>query len=400
MKAGWAIKRLKELATVSAGNPAPQDKSLFDGGIYPFFRTSDVGRVRIGRLSSSEDRLNSKGIHKLKLHKAGTILLPKSGASTYLDHRVVMEVDGYVSSHLATVFPDSNVVDGQFLFFALLTVSARELSADSSYPTLSLQQVQEIEITLPPLDEQRRIVEVLDKAFAGIATATANAQKNLTNARALFDGYLEAIFSQIDGSWETGKLAKIGGNVSTGPFGSLLHKSDYVENGIPLVNPAHIIGERIEPDHRKSISTKTLNRLSAYVLAENDIVIGRRGEIGRCAVVTQAETGWLCGTGCFFIRPKASVNAHFLAHLLRSRPYREALEAMATGATMLNLSNTALGELEIALPSLACQNDHVASLGEISTYVGKLQDIATAKLAALTELKQSLLQKAFAGELT
>jgi hypothetical protein len=90
--------------------------------------------------------------------------------------------------------------------------------------------------------------------------------------------------------------------VLTGPFGSLLHKSDYVSDGIPLINPINIVDGQIIVGTEKTVSRETLNRLRSYALSEGDIVFGRRGEIGRCAVVGPEQAGWLCGTGCFFIR--------------------------------------------------------------------------------------------------
>lgn len=103
--------------------------------------------------------------------------------------------------------------------------------------------------------------------------------------------------------WEVKRLADFAATVSTGPFGSVLHKSDYVDDGVPLVNPVNIVGESIVPDPTKLIDGATKQRLGNYVLQEGDIVVGRRGEIGRFAVVGSVESGWVCGTGSFFIRP-------------------------------------------------------------------------------------------------
>jgi type I restriction enzyme, S subunit len=113
-------------------------------------------------------------------------------------------------------------------------------------------------------------------------------------------------------NWETKKLGAFA-TASTGPFGSLLHKSDYVDVGVPLVNPINIVGESIIPDQSKLISNVTKERLSGYVLQEGDIVVARRGEIGRCAVIGPNEAGWVCGTGCFFIRPFQSIDSQFFA---------------------------------------------------------------------------------------
>lgn len=149
--------------------------------------------------------------------------------------------------------------------------------------------------------------------------------------------------------WQTSCLGDCAA-VSTGPFGSILHKSDYVDDGVPLVNPINIVGDSIVPDTSKLISGETIKRLSNYVLDEGDVVVGRRGEIGRCAVVGPNEKGWVCGTGSFFVRPSPSLDSQFLAHLIRSPEYREQLENLSTGTTMKNLSNTALGSLVISAP--------------------------------------------------
>lgn len=164
--------------------------------------------------------------------------------------------------------------------------------------------------------------------------------------------------------WEVKKLGDVAYTISTGPFGSVLHKSDYVSQGVPLVNPINIVDEKIIPDPTKLISDITKARLSNYVLQEGDIVVGRRGEIGRCAIVGPNEAGWVCGTGSFFIRPLPIVSSHFIAQLIRSSVYRDKLEQASTGATMKNLSNTALAELLIPVPPLPEQQRIVGVLDE------------------------------------
>lgn len=389
MKVGWEIKRLGEVCAVSKGK--------HDGSAKPYVGMEDI-ESGTGRHLGTKSPLAVKSL--TFAFTPDDVLYGR--LRPYLNKVLLPDFDGHCSTEVFPLRPTPALDKGFLYHWITQTVVVTAIDATCTgarMPRADVNDILKFQIPIPPLDEQRRIVAVLDKAFAGIATATANAQKNLTNARALFESYLNAIVTTQDETWAVGRLQDIGGSVSTGPFGSLLHKSDYIENGIPLVNPAHISGERIEPDYRKSISTKKLADLSAYILDENDIVIGRRGEIGRCAVVTSFEKGWLCGTGCFYIRPKRSANPYFLAHLLRSNPYRKSLEASASGATMLNLSNTTLSELQIALPQLQCQTQFLEKLDEMSVHVSKLEAKATMKLAALSELKQSLLRKAFAGEL-
>jgi type I restriction enzyme S subunit len=190
--------------------------------------------------------------------------------------------------------------------------------------------------------------------------------------------------------WESKRLIDFAVEVSTGPFGSLLHKSDYATEGIPLVNPINIVDGNIVPDSATLVNKAAMARLRSYVLEEGDVVVARRGEIGRCAVVGRGESGWLCGTGSFFVRPLPSVDARFLAHLLRSAAYRARLESASTGTTIKNLSNISLCDLVVSIPPLPEQRRIVSILDTA------FDAISTAKLNAERNL-QSLYQLVGSG---
>jgi type I restriction enzyme S subunit len=294
-------------------------------------------------------------------------------------------------------------LDSQFLAHLIRSPEYRQqlekLSTGATMKNLSNTALGDLVVSVPPLAEQQRIVGLLDEAFEGLATAKANAEKNLQNARALFESHLQAVFTQGGPGWVETTLEQATAGVFTGPFGSLLHKHDYIENGIPLVNPAHITDTGIEPDMRKTVSEATAKRLANYIMNEGDVVIGRRGEMGRCALVTEVEDGWLCGTGSFFIKPSERCDMGYLVHYLRSDGCRKHLEALAGGAVMPNLSNTALGGLSIFLPSLREQKEIVNEIDALSAETQRLASLYERKLAALEALKKSLLHQAFSGTL-
>lgn len=195
---------------------------------------------------------------------------------------------------------------------------------------------------------------------------------------------------------QTRRLGDFAVTVSTGPFGSVLHKSDYVDRGVPLVNPINIVDETIVPDPSKLIGDATKRRLSNYVLEEGDVVVARRGEIGRCAVVGRNEHGWVCGTGSFFIRPMPTLDSRFLAHLIRSSGYREKLEQLSTGTTMKSLSNTALGDLVISVPPLPEQQRIVSILDEAFAGIATAKTNAERNLEGARAVFISRLQSEFA----
>lgn len=136
-------------------------------------------------------------------------------------------------------------------------------------------------------------------------------------------------------SWDKVPLGELA-DIKIGPFGSLLHKEDYISNAHALVNPSHIIDGKISIDMNLTVSDDKYNELCAYHLSVGDVVLGRRGEMGRCAVIS--ENGLLCGTGSMIIRTNGRLTADFIQKILSFPSFKKAIEDMAVGQTMPNLN--------------------------------------------------------------
>lgn len=161
----WPIVELGEICEIGAGNSAPQDPKFFENGKYPFFRTSDVGSVHHSdNLTQVKDWLNEEGTKGLRLSFKGTILFPKSGASTFLNHRAIMGIDGYVSSHLATIYPNKDKALSKFVYYLLLDIDAKQLTPDQAYPSLKTSEIAKIKIPLPSLSIQKEIIAEIEKS--------------------------------------------------------------------------------------------------------------------------------------------------------------------------------------------------------------------------------------------
>ena len=170
----WDLVELGKFATVQAGNSAPQGNEYFEDGQYPFIRTADVGAIhRSAAFRGTRDQVNDKAVaeKRLRLFPAGTILFPKSGASTFLNHRVVMAEPAYVASHLAGIICDAAQAEPAFVYYQLCQVDARTLTADQSYPSLRASAIASIPIALPSLPIQQAIVAELDAEGAAVAAA-------------------------------------------------------------------------------------------------------------------------------------------------------------------------------------------------------------------------------------
>lgn len=163
-KSDWAVKLLGDIASIGAGDPAPQGKRYFEGGRYPFVRTQDVGRARRSRyFCDTIDKVNDTAVreHGLRLWPKGTTLIPKSGASTLLNNRVRLSEPAYVSSHLATVVPSDEVSD-MFLYYVLCQLDAHRLLRNPGYPSLSISDLKSVRLSIPSQARQVSIAKILD----------------------------------------------------------------------------------------------------------------------------------------------------------------------------------------------------------------------------------------------
>lgn len=174
---------------------------------------------------------------------------------------------------------------------------------------------------------------------------------------------------EIPNTWLWCRLSFVLLQASTGPFGSMLHKNDYTDIGIPIVNPANIIDGKISPHKIKRVSESTAARLTSYKLQNGDVIIGRRGEMGRSAVVAEVQTGWLCGTGCFYVTPLSILIPEYLVFLLSSPYAKLALTKNSVGTTMNNLNHNILGNLLIPIPPKQEQIRIMAQYTDILTHL-------------------------------
>jgi len=405
MKAGWKTEPLGDLCEFQRGLTYAKSDEV-DVSDNVVLRATNID-LTTNLLDFAELKyINDKVVvpDSKKVKKGSLIICTASGSKSHLGKVAYIDDDfGYAFGGFMGMITPKNGLVPKYLFHLMTSDAYKdfigELSDGANINNLKFDDLKKFQVPHPKRDEQKRIIGILDKAFESIATAKANAEKNLQNTRALFESYLQDIFTQRGPGWEEKPLGECVQDISTGPFGSLLHKSDYERGGIPLVNPINIEGEEIIPNKNKAVGIETAKRLASYTLRENDIVIARRGEIGRCAVITRNQAGWICGTGCFIIRSSEKTDPHFLTHLLRSKPYRAQLEGVSERATMPSISNGDLQKLVIGLPTIPQQRHILSLLDNLSTETQRLAIIYQSKLAALEILKKSLLHQAFNGNL-
>ena len=194
--------------------------------------------------------------------------------------------------------------------------------------------------------------------------------------------------------WAWASFEDIADEISTGPFGSMIHKHDYVENGIPLVNPSHMANGEIKEDSSVSVTTAKAEELSSYKVANGDIVMARRGEVGRCAIVTDRESGWICGTGSFVLRFHPAINRRFILLLFSTNTVREYLSGNSVGTTMTNLNHGILKKMPVALPPAKEQHRIVQKVDELTALCDQLKERLNQASETRNQLAEAVVQGA------
>lgn len=398
------VIRLGEIAEIGAGNSAPQNEQLFKGGTLPFVRTSDVGAIHIGGIESSRDLLTPEGARGLKLFPAGTILFPKSGASTFLNHRVILNCSAYVSSHLATIKANSEVALDRYIFYFLQTVDARDLCQDQAYPSLNRDQIAGIEVPLPSLKEQQKIVDKFDKGFNEIALTLSLLRKRLDTFSLLEEGIVDRRLSQNFESFTSKKLKDITSKIGSGatPRGG---EESYKSEGISLIRSLNVYDDGFRDRKLAYIDDVQANALANVEVMIGDVLLNITGaSIARTCVAPKEFLPARVNQHVSIIRPNPEViSSEYLHFVLRSKKMKNILLGVGNsgGSTRQALTKVDLENTIINFPpELENQKkvvDELVSFGELSqSFRSNLR-----KLESLySELGNSLLISELSGSTT
>jgi type I restriction enzyme S subunit len=280
--------------------------------------------------------------------------------------------------------------DGVDLYYLQHLLKAMNLSSyytGATIPHIYFKDYGNASVSLPSLSEQKAIAAVFRKHGQLVEQYERMLEMldELVKSR-----FVEMFGDPIDESSPWPKLAiKDFCTLKIGPFGSSLHKQDYITGGHPLVNPSHIADGKIVPANDLTISEEKYQEMEAYHLEPGDVVLGRRGEIGRCAVVY--SSGYLCGTGSMIVRPSDKCRPDYLQRVLSFPSFKDDLERNAVGQTMKNLNAKIVGQAVVALPSINAQNEFAAFVQQVD----KLEFETQQAIDKLQTLYDSLAQEYF-----
>ncbi len=399
MKAGWQTSTLGDvLAVIRNGVNCKQDKSGNGDRISRIESISDatfdLDKVGYAELSEREKEKN-------RLHR-GDILFSHINSAIHVGKTAVFDCDEpvYHGVNLLLMRP-KEVVTSAYLDHALKYLFQsgywRGVCKQSvNQASVNQQDISRVEIRYPQsLAEQQRIVGLLDEAFEGLATAKANAEKNLQNARALFESHLQSVFTQRGPGWVEHTL----GDLIEIQNGYAFKSTDYTDAGCFVIRISNVQDGEITLANPRFIKLAD-KKLERFILNDGDILISLTGNIGRVGIIQEDQLPAVLNQRVARITVKdQSADRDFLFRFLLSRTFRESLQEAGHGAAQQNVSTKEIEAVRLSLPNQKEQRRIVEEFDNFAEETQRLARLYERKHAALEALKKSLLHQAFTGEL-
>ncbi len=399
MKQGWEIKRLEDAVEFQRGlTYSKKDEVDFSDNIV--LRSNNVDLIK-NELDFTELKYINPAIEvqeSKKVKKGSLLICTANGSKSHLG-KVALIDDDYnyaFGGFMGQVTPKENL-DSKFLFYLMTSDNYKkfinELSDGANINNLKFSDLGQFEIPHPPLHEQQQIVSILDEAFAAIAKAKANAEQNLKNAKELFESYLQGVFE--NGNWETKTLKEIT-EVKDGTHDS----PKYIKEGIPFVTQKNIKPDGLSFEETKFITNTDHEKFyKRSNVTYGDILISMIGaNRGMAAIVNDKRVFSIKNVG--LIKSSDNINMNYLLYYLKSSLAMKYVLYMSNGGAQEFVGLTALRSFPIPLPSLKEQQTIVRQLDALRAETQKLEAVYQKKIDDLEELKKSILQKAFSGQLS
>ncbi len=381
LKVGWQTENLGVLCDVLDYKRKPITKRDRIAGEYPYYGATGV-------LGHVEGYLFDEKL----------VLVGEDGAKWASGESTAFAVEGkcWVNNHAHVLRPHRSAVLDNWLIYFLNHSDLLEFVSGLTVPKLNQGSLREISIPLPPLPEQQRIVGILDEAFDGIATAKANAEKNLQNARALFGSHLQSVFTQRSAGW-----------VET-TIGDCIRFIDYrgktpekTASGLRLITAKNVKMGYVQETPMEFVAQKSYDSwMTRGIPRLGDVLFTTEAPLANVAQLDTAEKVVFAQRIIIMQPDAAKLDSTFLKYLLLSQPVQQRIRTKGTGATVQGIKASLLKTIEISFPkSLAEQEQLVATLDRLTEETQRLEFLYQRKLAALDELKKSLLHQAFSGAL-
>ncbi len=396
---------------MTGGTPARSKPEYFDGNIK-WLVSGDVHRKQI---FDCEGRISNLGMQNSNARNlpVNSVIIALNGQGKTRGTVAMLRTQATCNQSLVSITPkEPDALLAEFIFLNLQGryEEVRRITGDAGNERrgLNMRIIRGIEIPFPPLEEQRRIVAVLDEAFEGLDRARAHVEGNLQNGQDLFVNWYANVFESVSSlnSVQTILVKDLAlpekGSIRTGPFGSQLLHSEFVEKGIVVLGIDNAVANEFRWGKRRFITSEKYDQIRRFTVHPGDVIITIMGTCGRCAIIpedmpTAINTKHLC---CISLDQEKCLPEYLHRYFLRSPVARSYLSAEASGSVMDGLNMGIIKNMPVTLPSIDKQRELIESFAEVETCTREVMARYEAQGNDLNDLRQSLLQRAFAGELT
>ncbi len=399
MKASWKQVAIGDICEIVNGGTPKTGVSAYWGGQHCWITPAEMGKRCSPYVDSTARTLTDAGLESANLLPPNSVILSSRAP---IGHLVINVVHMATNQGCKGLVPKKEL-DSKFLYYFLGSIVEllNDLGTGATFKELSGAKLKEVHIPLPRVPEQKRIIAILDEAFAGIATAKANAEKNLQNARALFESYRKSVFSRRVDGW---KMTTLGAEIDL-LVGFAFKSAKYTnsESGIRLLRGDNIVQGYLRWDDVKRWPVDDIELYGRYRLSEGDVVLAMdrpwvKAGLKRAKISAEDLPSLLVQrTAC--LRSREGLDRRFLMHLISSGDFIRHILGVQTGLGVPHISGQQIKDFEFSLPPLAEQKRIADSLAALGAETQRLESIYQRKLAALEALKQSLLHQAFSGQL-
>ena len=405
MNAPFHMRPLVEVADVRAGTPAPQSPEYFASDGFPFVRVQDVGRhFRTMALMETKDRISQLAVDTLRpaFAKKGTIVFPKSGAAIATNSRAILGMDAYVVGHLAMVNAVEELISAEWLYFYLCLIDMGQFSRTAAMPSLRLADLRGLPIPCPALTEQHRIVGRLKECLDRVEEIERLRSGSLVEANAALPSVLNETFVGLSSEYLTSTIGELALETRYGTS----RKCHNAANGTAILRIPNVARGFVNFDDLKFCDLDA-KELGGVLLRDGDLLFvrtnGSRDLVGRCAIFENAREGAKFGFASYLIRVRANplrAMPKYLAFFLNSTQGRAELDKRRrTSAGQFNINSENLRSIELPLPPVEKQREVIVSLKEREAQILRLQSHLSESQAEDSHMRESILRKAFVGEL-
>ena len=393
MISNWKMVKLGDVCRIiGGGTPAKNNVDYYKGNI-PWATVRDMKNFN---LSETEFCITPKAVEE-----SATNVIPKGTIviSTHVGLGKICELmqDTAINQDLKALFLD-DMVDKHYFSYWYQSI-ANYIVANGTGATVKgvkIPFIQGLEMPLPPIQEQKQIVEKLDNAFAKIDAIKANAEKSVNEAQNLYKSVLEDLTKPCD-TWSNNTLGDVVDFVR-GPFGGSLTKNMFIESGYAVYEQQHAIHEHLL--FRYFVDEKKYKEMERFQVHSGDLIMSCSGVIGRVVIIPENAPRGIINQALLKMSIRKGLINEYLCYLLKSPSFQKTIFEHTKGAAIPNLAPVAtIKRIQVYLPSLEEQRLIVNKLDKISESIQRLKNTIEIVQSECSALKQSILRKAFNGEL-